>query len=120
MTKAAASDFGEYAENFPKDVQRLLRSMRQTIRKAAPEATETIGYGMPAFRLNDDLVWFGAYKSHIGFYAGASTIAAFSKELSVYKSTKGAVQFAYDEPLPLALITRMVQYRLNDRRSHTP
>lgn len=116
MTEAAATDFERYAKSFPKDVQRLLRNVRRTIRKAAPKATETTGYGMPAFRVDDALVWFAAHKGHIGFYAGASTIATFTKELSAYKSTKGGVQFPYGEPLPLSLIARMVQFRLSERQ----
>jgi uncharacterized protein YdhG (YjbR/CyaY superfamily) len=114
--RPAAKDFDEYAAAFPKDVQQLLRSVRQTIRKAAPKATETIGYGMPAFRSGRLLVWFAARKNHIGFYAGAAAIAAFGKALSRYESTKGAVQFPYDEPLPLALVARMVKYRLNGQQ----
>lgn len=114
--RPTAKDFDEYAAVFPKDAQQLLRSVRQTIRKAAPKATETISYGMPAFRFDRLLVWFAARKSHIGFYAGAAAIAAFSKELSGYKSTKGAVQFPYDEPLPLTLVARIVKYRLNEQQ----
>lgn len=117
MSKKVAKNFDDYADRFPKAVQQLLRKMRQTIREAAPEATEIISYQIPAFRLHGILVWFGAHTNHIGFYPGASGVAAFKKELSPYKSAKGSVQFPFDEPLPLALVTRIVKYRLNEQRA---
>jgi uncharacterized protein YdhG (YjbR/CyaY superfamily) len=112
-----AKDFDGYARRFPKDVQQRLRSMRATIAAAAPGATETISYGMPAFALDGILVSFGAYAGHIGFYPGASGIASFKKDLSGYTSAKGSVQFPLDEPLPLALVTRIVTYRVKERRA---
>ena len=115
MSKRTAEDFDDYTDRFPKEAQQLLRKMRQTIRKAAPKATETISYGMPAFRLDRILVWFAAHTGHIGFYPGASGIAAFKEELSAYKSAKGSVQFPFDEPLPLPLVTRIVKYRVNEQ-----
>ncbi len=96
------------------EVQRLLRKMRETIQKAAPKATDTISYRMPAFRLDGILVWYAAHTRHIGFYPGASAIAAFKKALSGYTSAKGSVQFPFDEPLPLALVARIVKYRVNE------
>jgi uncharacterized protein YdhG (YjbR/CyaY superfamily) len=115
MNEDAAKNFDEYADRFPKNVQQRLRTMRQTIRKAAPKATETISYRIPAFRLEGMLVWFGAHTSHIGFYPGASAIAKFKKELSAYKSAKGSVQFPFDEPLPLSLITQIVKFRVEEQ-----
>jgi len=115
MSTGIAKDFNDYAERFPKDVQQLLRKMRQTIRKAAPAATETISYRMPAFRLDGILVWYAAHTGHIGFYPGASAIATFKKELSPYKSAKGSVQFPFDEPLPLSLVTRIVEHRVREQ-----
>ncbi len=88
--------------------------MRETIRKAAPKAEETISYGMPAYKLKGTLVWFAAHSNHIGFYPGVSGIAAFKKELSPYKSAKGSVQFPVDEPLPLGLVARIVKFRLKE------
>jgi uncharacterized protein YdhG (YjbR/CyaY superfamily) len=115
MSKVSPKDFDEYADRFPKDVQQLLRKMRETIRKAAPKATETVSYGMPAFRLGGILVWFAAHARHIGFYPGASAIVAFKKELSAYKSAKGSVQFPVDDPLPLSLVARIVKYRVDEQ-----
>lgn len=109
--------FSEYARRQPKAVQPLLREMRETIRKAAPQAEETISYGMPAFRLGGGrpLVWFAAHARHIGFYPGASGIATFADELGGYKHAKGSVQFPIDEPLPLALVARIVRFRVKER-----
>ncbi|MCK7528809.1 MAG: DUF1801 domain-containing protein [Ignavibacteriales bacterium] len=97
---------------FPKDIQAILEELRKTIREAAPEATETISYQMPTFRLNGNLVHFAAYENHIGFYPAPSGITAFKKELSVYKNAKGSVQFPINKPLPFDLITRIVQFRV--------
>jgi uncharacterized protein YdhG (YjbR/CyaY superfamily) len=112
MTKKTPKNFDGYADRFPKEVQQLLRKMRLTIKKAAPQAKETISYGIPAFTLNGMLVWFAAFKTHIGFYPRTAAIAAFKKELSAYKGAKGSVQFPFDEPLPLALVSRIVKFRV--------
>jgi uncharacterized protein YdhG (YjbR/CyaY superfamily) len=112
MTKKTPKNFDDYAHRFPKEVQQLLQKMRLTIKKAAPRAKETISYGIPAFTLNGMLVWFAAFQNHIGFYPRTSAIAAFKKELSAYKRAKGSVQFPFDEPLPLALVSRIVKFRV--------
>ncbi len=108
-------NYDEYAGRFAKDVQQLLQQVRLTIRKAAPQAQETISYGIPAFRQDGILVWFAAHTNHIGLYPGASGIAAFKTEFARYKHAKGSVQFPIDEPLPLALITRIVKFRVTER-----
>ena len=112
MTKKTPKNFDDYLARFPKEAQQLLKKMRLTIKKAAPQAKETISYGIPAFTLNGMLVWFAAFQSHIGFYPRTSAIAAFKKELSAYKGAKGSVQFPFDEPLPLALVSRIVKFRV--------
>jgi uncharacterized protein YdhG (YjbR/CyaY superfamily) len=114
MARPLPKTFNDYAEHFPKDVQALLRKMRFAIKKAAPKAEEVISYRVPAFKQNGMLVWFAAHTSHIGFYPRASGIAKFKKALSVYKLAKGSVQFPFDEPLPLALITRIVKFRVKE------
>src|SRR5574338_600679 len=97
----------EYIGAFPKDVQLVLQSLRQTIRDAAPGATEAISYQIPTFKLHGkNLVHFAGYKKHIGFYPTSSGIAAFREELSPYKSSKGAVQFPLGTPVPKALVER--------------
>lgn len=112
MSKKNAATIDDYAARFPDEAQRLLKKMRQTIRKAAPKAEEAIRYGIPTFVLNGNLVHFGAFKNHIGFYPGAAGIAAFKKEIAAYKSAKGSIQFPFDKPLPLALVTRIVNLRV--------
>ncbi len=104
----------EYLINFPANIQVILEELRATIRKAAPEATETISYQMPTFTLHGNLVHFAAYKNHIGFYPAPSGIAAFQKELASYKGAKGSVQFPLDQPLPLALISQIVTFRVKE------
>lgn len=114
MKEAAPKNFDEYVGGFPREVQQRLRQMRATIRQAAPDAEETISYRIPAFRQKKMLVWYAAYTGHIGLYPGASGIAAFAAELSAYKSAKGSVQFPFDEPLPLELVSRIVAFRVNE------
>jgi len=104
----------EYINTFPKEVQDILEKLRQTIQKAAPEATEAISYGIPTFQLHGNLVHFAAYRNHIGFYPASGAIEAFKKELSRYKGSKGTVQFPINQPLPLGLIKTMVKYRVKE------
>ena len=106
------NNIDEYIASFPADIQEILEQVRLTIIKAAPQASETISYGMPAFTLNGILVWFAAHSKHIGFYPRASGIEAFKKELSIYKNAKGSVQFPLDKPMPLKLITKIVKFRV--------
>lgn len=115
--KSTPKDFDDYAGRFPTEVQQRLKKMRQTIRKAAPKARERISYGIPMFALDRGVVWFAAWKSHIGLYPGAAAIAAFKKELTAYESAKGSVRFPFDKPLPLALVDRMVKFRVKQSTS---
>jgi uncharacterized protein YdhG (YjbR/CyaY superfamily) len=107
-------DFNEYKSSFPKEVQEVLDLVRATIKKAAPEAEEVISYSMPAFKMNGMLVWYAAHSKHIGFYPGASGIAVFKKELSIYKGAKGSVQFPFDKPMPINLITAIVKFKVEE------
>ena len=107
-----AKNIDEYISAFPSNVQKLLKQMRSTIKKAAPQAAETISYAMPTFTLNGNLVHFAGYKNHIGFYPSPYGIEAFKKEMSVYAGAKGSVQFPLDKPLPLELITKIVAFRV--------
>lgn len=109
-----------YIAGFSKEMQVLLEKMRSIISRAAPEAEETIGYGIPTFKLNGNLVHFGGYKNHIGFYPAPSAIKAFEKELSVYEGAKGSVQFPADKPLPVALISKIIQYRVKENEAKAP
>ena len=94
--------------------------MRQTIREAAPEATEAISYGMPTFKLNGNLVHFAAFKNHIGFYPTPSAIEAFGKEISQYKWAKGSIQFPLDKPIPFDLARRIVVFRVQEVSQKKP
>ena len=109
-----AQGMEDYIKGFPPEVQTILQELRSAIRKAAPEAEETIGYGIPTFKLKGNLVHFGAYKNHIGFYPAPSGVEAFQKELSVYEGAKGSIKFPIDQPLPLALVTRIVKFRVKE------
>lgn len=102
----------EYIAQFPKEVQVLLEKMRTIISKAAPKAEEAMAYGIPTFKLNGNLVHFGGYKSHIGFYPAPSGIEAFKKELAKYEGSKGTIRFPLDKPLPAALIAQVVKFRV--------
>ncbi len=108
----AIKDIDSYIALYPPDVRKLLEQVRSTIRKAAPDAQEKIGYGIPTFTLHGNLFHFGGFKNHIGFYPGPGAIVAFEKKLSAYETSKGAIQFPIDKPMPLGLITKMVKYRV--------
>lgn len=105
-----------YIATFPESVQKILERIRMTVIHAAPKAEETISYGMPAFRYKGKvIIYFAGYKNHIGVYATPSGHAAFQKELSGYKQGRGSVQFPLDQPMPLDLIKRIVQFRMKQQ-----
>ncbi len=108
------SDIDEYHASQPAVIREKLEQLRQAIRKAAPMATETISYGMPAFRQNKILVYYALNKEHIGFYPTPNPIVHFKKELEKYSTSKGAIQFPVGEPLPLTLIKKIVKFRLDE------
>lgn len=108
----------QYIQKFPKQVQAPLNQIRKEIHELAPESTEGISYGMPAYKLEGKpLVYFAAFKQHIGFYATPSGHAQFAKELAGYKNGKGSVQFPLDKPLPLELIRKIIQFRVTENRT---
>jgi uncharacterized protein YdhG (YjbR/CyaY superfamily) len=104
----------DYIAGYPPDVRVILQKLRATIRKAAPAAEEAIKYRLPTFVLHGNLVHFGAFKKHIGFYATPSGNKQFQKELSAYEGAKGSVQFPLDKPIPYALVSRMVKFRVKE------
>jgi len=113
MISKTPNSFDEYILDFPGEVQVLLNQIRSTIRQAAPDAEESISYGMPAYKTyGKPLVYFAGFKNHIGFYATPTGHAEFAKELSKYKQGKGSVQFPIDQPMPLELIFQMVEFRV--------
>ncbi len=113
MTKPSSID--EYIEQSPKDTQGILTKIRGIIRSVAPEATESISYGMPSFKLNGrPLVYFAAWEHHIGFYATPSGNEAFKKDLAPYQGAKGSVRFPLDAPIPYELVERIVKFRVGE------
>jgi uncharacterized protein YdhG (YjbR/CyaY superfamily) len=115
--KSGFNSIDEYIANFPQDVQKILQELRAVIKASAPEAAERISYQMPAFALKGNLVYFAAYKEHIGFYPTSSGIAAFKQELSGYEISKGTVRFPIDKPLPFELISKIVKFRVAENLS---
>jgi uncharacterized protein YdhG (YjbR/CyaY superfamily) len=103
-----------YIAGFPPDVRAILQKLRATIRNAAPAAEEAINYRLPTFVLHGNLVHFGAFKKHIGFYATPTGNKQFRKELSAYQGAKGSVQFPLDRPIPYGLVSRMVKFRVKE------
>src|SRR5215216_2768008 len=109
--KTAPENIDKYIGSFPKDVQEVLGKIRMTIRKAAPAAEETISYGIPTFKLKGPLVYFAAFKAHIGFYPMTTDVKEkFKKELSRYEGGKGTVRFPFGKPIPYTLISRIVKF----------
>lgn len=113
-SRTIAKDIDEYIASFPGDVQAILEKLRATIREAAPEAKETINYGIPTFTLEGNLVHFAAFKNHIGFYPAPRGIEKFKEELSAYEKGKGTLQFALNKPIPYDLIGRITAFRVQD------
>lgn len=116
MGNKKAKTVDAYIEGYPKSVQRLLKQMRQTITKAAPKAEAIISYGIPTFRQGGNLVHFGAFARHIGFFPTSSGVKAFRKELTPYKVSAGTIQFPLDKPLPLDLVARIVRFRVRESK----
>ncbi|MCD0471556.1 iron chaperone [Flavobacterium sp. JAS] len=114
METKKPENIDEYIGAFPNDVQEILDKVRMTIHKAAPDAKEKISYSMPAFEQNGIVVYFAAYKNHIGLYALPNGHEAFKEELSKYKSGKGSVQFPLNQPMPFDLITKIVKFRVKE------
>jgi uncharacterized protein YdhG (YjbR/CyaY superfamily) len=106
------ADVDQYIAQFPADIREKLEKIRETIKQVAPTAEEAISYGIPTFRLKGNLVHFAAFKNHIGFYPAPKGLEEFKVELSRWKGGKGSVQFPLNEPMPLELISRIVQFRV--------
>jgi uncharacterized protein YdhG (YjbR/CyaY superfamily) len=111
---AKPKNFEEYIIAFPAETQKKLEQLRETVKEAAPDAKEIISYGMPSFTQNGRLLYFAAFKHHIGFYPMAKAIEVFKSCLSDYKWAKGSIQFPLEKPLPLDLITNIVKFRVNE------
>lgn len=115
-SRATFKTIDDYIKAQPVKTRKVLRSLRTAIKSVAPQARQTINYGIPTFQLNGNLVHFAAFEKHIGFYPTPSGIRAFRQELSKYVSAKGSVQFPLDRPMPLALIKRIVKFRVSEQQ----
>ena len=112
--RAEPTTIDEYIAAFPPEVQAILHKIRAIIRKAAPGAQEAIKYRLPTFVLNGNLVHFGAFKNHVGFYPTPSGTERFKKELSIYEGAKGSIRFPLDKPIPYDLIAQIVEFRVKE------
>lgn len=113
-TSISEKNINKYIKQFTPTIQKKLNSIRELIKKISPEANETIKYGIPTFVLSENLVHYAAFKNHIGFYPTSSGTKKFKDELTKYKTSKGAIQFPLDNPLPLTLIKKIVKFRITE------
>lgn len=114
-SKGPTKDVTAYIAGFPVEVRKRLRAVRATIRKAAPDATETLSYGIPAYKQKGIVVYFAAHANHIGLYPAPRSAVGFKRELAAYGGGKGTVQFPHDQPIPHDLIRRIVKFRVQER-----
>ncbi len=117
MNSPKPASVDDYIASFPIEVQDALNQVRATIKQSAPEAEETISYAMPAYKLHGMLVYFAAFKNHIGLYALPSGNEAFKDALTAYKTGKGSIQFPLNKPLPLNLIAQIVKFRISENQT---
>lgn len=111
-----AENTDQYLALFPTAIQERLAILRKAIQEAAPEAQEVISYGMPAYKQQGVLVYFAGYRNHIGFYPTGSGVSTFVEELTDYQCSKGTIQFQHDQAIPVELIKRIVQFRINENQ----
>jgi uncharacterized protein YdhG (YjbR/CyaY superfamily) len=114
MERKKPQNVDEYIKSYPKEIQNILEQVRAAIKKAAPASEEVISYQIPAFKQDGILVWYAAFKDHIGFYPKAKAIEVFSSELLKYETSKGTIKFPLDKKIPLGLITKITKYRVKE------
>jgi uncharacterized protein YdhG (YjbR/CyaY superfamily) len=114
MNGKSFENIDDYINAFQGKTKEVLEKIREVVREVAPEATESINYGIPTFKLAGNLVHFAAYKNHIGFYPAPSGMEEFKKEVATFKTGKGTMQFPLDKPIPYKLISAMVQFRVEE------
>ena len=116
--QTAPGNIDEYIAGFPNNVQEILEKIRMTIRKAAPGAEEKISYRIPGFSLKGSyLIYFAAFKNHIGLYPAPRGIAEFKEALALYQTGKGTMRFPLDKPIPFGLISKIVRFRVKENRA---
>jgi uncharacterized protein YdhG (YjbR/CyaY superfamily) len=113
IPKKEFKSIDEYIQSQPPNIQTLLKQLRKAVHEAAPQAQEVISYQMPAFKQKVVLVYFAAFKDHIGFFPTSSGVEAFKSKLGSYKTSKGTIQFTLSQPLPLDLVKEIVHFRVN-------
>jgi len=116
MQKNTFVTIDEYINAFEGEVKSILQKIRKTVREVAPEAIESINYGIPTFKQSGNQVHFAAYKNHIGFYPSPSGMEEFKKEVALYKTGKGTMQFPLDKPIPYDLISEIVRFRVEENK----
>ena len=116
-TKIIYKSVDEYIAIFPKEIIEILENLRKVIKETAPEAQEAISYNMPGYKLNGMLLWFAAAKNHIGLYPTASPIIFFKEALKEYKTSKGAIQFPINKPIPLVLVREIIKLKVDENTS---
>ncbi len=117
-TAKPGADMDAYIRKQPKDVQPVLKKMKQVIQATAPALEPTITYGIPTFKLDGkNVVHFGGWKTHIGFYPTPSAQGAFKKELAKYERSKGTVRLPLDKPMPYGLIRKIVRFRVKEAKA---
>ena len=119
MRGSSPKDIDEYIAAFPPEVRSILEAIRLTIKQAAPQARETISYQIPSFRLNGTLVYFAAFKNHVGFYPPVRGDTKLEKAVAPYSGEKGSLRFPLDNPIPYALIKRIVKLRVRQNSPTT-
>lgn len=119
--RTTAKTVDDYIASFPADVQTRLQKIRKTIKATAPKAEEMISYGIAGYKYKGMLIYFAGFKNHVSVYPAPRTVEPFKKELAAYGGGKGTVQFPNDEPIPLDLVKRIVQFRLkaNEEKAST-
>jgi len=113
-SKTEFKSIDDYIAAQPDNVKASLEKLRQTIRKAAPDAEEVISYQMPAFKFYGVLVYFAAFKNHFGFYPTSAAVKVFKDKLRIYEYSKGTIKFPLDKPIPTKLVTEIVKFRVRE------
>ena len=114
MNRSSTKSMDEYIERYPKRIQGILQKIRLTIKRAAPEATESISYQIPTFKLGGNLVHFAAFTEHISFFPTSSGLAKFKKDLESYATSNGTVTFPLGKPIPYELISKITKFRVKE------
>jgi uncharacterized protein YdhG (YjbR/CyaY superfamily) len=109
----------EYISALPVKTKSILKEVRKTIKQAAPQAAELISYNIPTFKLHGGLIWYAAWKDHISLYPRTARMEASIKELSAYEGARGTIKFPIDQPIPFALITKIVKFRVKENMEKT-